>query len=148
MRNLVGVLAATLAILIALPSPSTCEEINKKFGVELQLGGGYSILGDVNNYTPSQLSTYNPDKEINVGAQYGLGIMYRPIENFGWQFGYNRFADPVLAYGFDVASGPETWQDYIVSATQVPPVTLPNPDTYWYWEKLPTTSLAMIDFDP
>ena len=65
------------------------------------------------------------------------------------EFGYNRFADPVYSYGFDAASGPETWQDYIVSSTAAPPITLPfAASIHWYWEKLPTTSLARVDFDP
>jgi hypothetical protein len=57
------------------------------------------------------------------------------------EFGYNRFAD---AYGMDYTA----WTDYIVSNT-VPPVTIPfGSSIHWYWEKLPTTSTARIEFDP
>jgi hypothetical protein len=91
MRNLVGVLAAALAILIALPTPSTCGENFKKFGLELQLGGGYSLLKDVNDYAPSDLAAYSPEQEVNIGAQYGIGVLYRHMKNFGWQFAYNKF---------------------------------------------------------
>lgn len=94
MRNLVGMLAATLVILIAIPSTSLCDDPQpKKYGVELQLGGGYSLMQDVNDFVAhARFTGLTPDKEVNIGAQFGVGILYRQQDNFGWQFGYNRFA--------------------------------------------------------
>jgi hypothetical protein len=62
------------------------------------------------------------------------------------EFGYNRFAD---VYGFDMPGAIVTgWTDYIVSNSVVPP-TLPNTaGWFWYYEKLPTTAPAKVDFDP
>jgi len=51
-------------------------------------------MNDVNDALPNEFNIPNvgsPDK-INIGEQVGLGISYRNLENFGWQFGFNKMA--------------------------------------------------------
>jgi len=94
MRITVGMLAATLALLIALPGPGLADDNHpRKYGVEFQIGGGYSMMQDVNDFIPhTRMTGITPTDEINIGAQFGVGILYRHLDDFGWQFGYNRFA--------------------------------------------------------
>jgi hypothetical protein len=61
------------------------------------------------------------------------------------EFGYNSFAS---MYGFDNVA--DSWTGYVQSDTAVP-VTVPFDNwsyEVWWWEKLPTTSTATVQFDP
>jgi len=94
MRIMVGMLAATLALLTALPGLVMAEDTNShKYGIEFQVGGGYSLMQDVNDFIPhTRMTGLTPTDEINIGGQFGLGVLYRQMDNFGWQISYNRFA--------------------------------------------------------
>jgi len=58
------------------------------------------------------------------------------------EFGTNIFA---LQYGFDTITGPATWS--ATSALTTLP-TYPASNNPWWYQKLPTTSIAKIAFDP
>jgi hypothetical protein len=65
------------------------------------------------------------------------------------EFGYNLFTDPTAWAGYDTAAA-TTWNGYIVSNT-VSPTLLPatgEGGRVWWYEKIPTTSIALVDFDP
>jgi len=94
MHKTVGMLAVVLAIIIALPNVSSAQDHPRKYGLEFQLGGGYYLMEDVNNFLPSDFFGYEPDK-INIGSQFGFGIIYRHKDNFGWNIGYNKLATGV-----------------------------------------------------
>lgn len=94
MYKTAGMLGLILALLIVFSSSTSAADIPKKYGVEIQLGGGYYLMDDVNNSLPNEFNipgVPTPDK-INIGEQVGLGISYRNLENFGWQFGFNKMA--------------------------------------------------------
>ncbi len=94
MYKTVCTIGIILTLLIALPSISSAGDHPKKYGIEVQLGGGYFLMDDVNEYIPSEftgITMADPDK-INIGEQVGFGLTYRHIDNFGWQFGFNKMA--------------------------------------------------------
>lgn len=96
MQKTAGLLGIILALIIALPSVSPAEDHPRKYGVEVQAGFGYFTMDDVNDYMPLEFNqpTFpvpEPDK-INIGEQFGIGLTYRHIDNFGWQFGFNKMA--------------------------------------------------------
>lgn len=93
MHKTAGMLGLILALLIVFSSSTSAADSPKKYGVEIQLGGGYYLMDDVNNALPNELNLpgVSPDK-INIGEQVGVGITYRSLENFGWQFGFNKMA--------------------------------------------------------
>ncbi len=63
------------------------------------------------------------------------------------EFGTNRFT---TAYGYDAVTGPTTWS--AINNVANPPIgilpTYPPTGYYWWFAKLPTTSTALVDFDP
>ncbi|MCF7811844.1 hypothetical protein K9N50_12750 [bacterium] len=93
MHKTAGMLGLILALLIVFSSSTSAADSPKKYSVEIQLGGGYYLMDDVNNALPNELNIpgVSPDK-INIGEQVGVGISYRNLENFGWQFGFNKMA--------------------------------------------------------
>jgi len=61
------------------------------------------------------------------------------------EFGFNMFADTVPPFGFDTAG--IVWNGHLpftgTATTPMPQITRGE----WWYEKLPTTSTAMIEFD-
>lgn len=99
MRTLVGVLALALVTLLTASGIATADTndwMAKKYGIELSLGGSFIAMQDVNDYIPDPAYLGTPDK-INLGTQFGFGFTYRSMRNFGWQFGYSRFAAGIPA---------------------------------------------------
>ncbi len=95
MLRTVGKLVLISVFILTLPSVSSATDDHpRKYGVELQLGGGYYMLGDVNDYIPFDLGKLKnePDDKINIGSQFGIGIIYRVEDNFGWQIGFNKLS--------------------------------------------------------
>ena len=136
MRNTVGMLAAALVLLIALPGYGQAEsEFPKKYGLEFQLGGGYYMMDDVNDFIPhAALGLYEPDK-IHIGSQFGFAILYRqwwnkgnPLHNFGWQIGWNRLLTGVpvaleekyyISAYLPTAPTDESWAEQTVVGSEV-----------------------------
>ncbi|NQT34818.1 hypothetical protein HQ587_06485 [bacterium] len=95
MLRTVGKLVLISVFILTLPSVSSATDDHpKKYGVELQFGGGYYMLGDVNDYIPFDFIGLKdePDDKINIGSQFGIGIIYRVEDNFGWQIGFNKLS--------------------------------------------------------
>ena len=108
MRKTVGMLALFLTFTLILPGLSSAEENHpRKYAIDFNLGGGYHMMQDINDYIPADFTGYSPNK-INIGTQLGIGICYRYLEDFGYQIGYNA-----LAAGVPVAYD----QKYEVTAT-------------------------------
>jgi len=127
MRKTVGMLTLLMALLIALPSISSATDDNpKKFGLELQLGGGFYWMEDVNDFIPSDFRYETPD-EVHIGSQFGIGIVYRHAKNFGWQIGYNRLAAGVpiaFKHKYEVraylgGASEESWAEQTVSGYEI-----------------------------
>jgi hypothetical protein len=123
MRKTVGALAAVVSLLWALPVASLATgNLPHQYGVELQLGGGYLSLADVNDFVPATtFSGITPENKINVGAQFGVGILYRQLTDFGWQIGYNRFvsvADSKFRIT-DYPRSPESWAEQTLSGSEL-----------------------------
>jgi len=146
MRQSAGTLATVLVFLILLPGLVSAEKVMhpKKYGVEIMFGGGYYAMEDVNNYVPEQNFLLYPggdNDKINIGTQFGLGINYRQMDNFGWSLGYTRLAAgvPVAleekqrlnAFYRDPstnASLDESWSEQTISGSEW--YFLPT----WYWD--------------
>ncbi len=141
MRNSVGALATVLAILILAPGFTLAGQDvqSKKYGIELQLGGGYIVMGDVNDFIPDAgfLDTRfqgSDEDNIFLGTQFGIGMTYRNMKNFGWAFGYNRFVSglPVIweskyrrnAY---YIPGSESWVEQSITGSEL------YIQSTWYW---------------
>ncbi|HHE46785.1 MAG TPA: hypothetical protein ENL08_03660 [Bacteroidetes bacterium] len=127
MRKTVGVIALISTLFLALPAVSTAADAHpKKYGVELQLGGGVYMMEDVNDFIPADFIYEEPDK-INIGSQFGVGIIYRHMENFGWQIGFNRLAagvPVVFEHKYEVraylgTASEESWMEQTVSGYEV-----------------------------
>jgi len=119
MRKLVGALVIVATLLWSLPSDSSAAETPHKYGLELQLGGGMHLLTDVNDYVPANnFQGITPAEEMMVGAQFGIGILYRQQPNFGWQFGYNRFAS-LIDQKFRITDGNESWAEQTLSGSEL-----------------------------
>jgi len=118
MRNLVGVLAIILTFLLLVPGYAPAEEkiYPKMYGMEVQFGGGFHMMTDVNDFLPDEAFINYPgtdEDKINIGIHFGIGFSFRnnpgvvdeplPLfipfwapflgqpNSFGWVFGYNRF---------------------------------------------------------
>ncbi|MBM3329602.1 MAG: hypothetical protein FJY67_09070 [Calditrichaeota bacterium] len=111
--------ALCLAALIALLPAVAPAAHPHKYGVEFQVGGGWHAMGDVNDFVPSpQFSNIEPDK-IGIGALAGVGILYRGMDDFGWQFGYNRLF-MVSKYRISAYLSPvESWAEQTVSGGEI-----------------------------
>jgi hypothetical protein len=127
MRNTVGMLAILLVVVLTIPAISTAEvDLNRKYGVELQLGGGFYAMEDVNDFIPADFLGYKPDK-INIGTQFGVGLIYRHMENFGWQIGYNALTAGVpiaFEHKYEVraylpGASMESWAEQTVSGYEI-----------------------------
>lgn len=101
MLRTVGKLVLISVFILTLPSVSSATDDHpRKYGVELQLGGGYFMLGDVNDYIPFDFvglkdesgNPIEPVDKVNIGSQFGIGIIYRVEDNFGWQIGFNKLS--------------------------------------------------------
>ena len=90
MHKTVGMLAVIIALIIVFQGTSFAENPHpKKYGVEIMLGGSYYFMEDINDFLPSDFIGYEPEK-INIGSQFGFGLIYRHMDNFGYQIGFNR----------------------------------------------------------
>jgi len=130
MRKLVGALAVVVSLLTVLPSASKAAGFTPHmYGVELQLGGGYHSLADLNAYTPdASFAGVTPELQVNVGAQFGVGILYRQMYGFGWQFGYSRFISAMDSkYRVAVNRGQVSWAEQTVSGSELYALAT------WYW---------------
>lgn len=135
MRNLVGVLAIFLSLLFIVTSPAQAGKNfdAKKYGIELQIGGSYLAMQDVNDFipdagfvNPAYMGTAN-DK-IEIGTQLGIGFTYRQMHDFGWSFGYNWLMagipgifdqiHRVNAY-YPSGGGAESWSEQTVSGGEL-----------------------------
>ena len=124
MLRTVGKLVLISVFILTLPSvASATDDHPRKYGVELQLGGGYYMLGDVNNYVPFDFICLKdePDDKINIGSQFGIGIIYRVEDNFGWQFGFNKLS----------AGIPEIFEQKYKIEVQLPEPPGENFDSSW-----------------
>jgi hypothetical protein len=123
---------AIFALIVALPEISSAEYNGpKKYAVDFTLGGGYSFMGDVNDFIGNSAFTgYTPETEINIGAQFGLGIAYRSMEDFGWEFGYNRiaFIQNYRMAGFLRNGDAESFVEQSIKGAEL--YALPT----WYWD--------------
>ncbi len=143
MRNLVGVLAVAITVLLLAPGLTQADqkfESEKKFSIDLRLGAGYYAMQDVNDYLPeTEFLSYpgKTDDNINLGSQLGFGFGYRIIDNFGWMFGFNFLSAgvPVAMEGkykknafYPQALGAESWVEQTVSGSEL--YILPT----WYWD--------------
>lgn len=145
MRNLVGVLAIVLIILLIAPGTTQAgKNVDlKRYAIELQLGGSFYAMQDVNDYIPdpgfaNPLTQGTDEKSINIGTQLGVGFSLRAEEHFGYEFGYNLMATgipPVLtqeyrmnAY-FPEGLGAESWVEQRVSGWEL----YITPTWYWDW---------------
>jgi len=137
MRNLVGVLAFVITLLLLTPSFTLAEQANdlKKFSVELKFGGGYYAMQDVNDYLPeTEFLNYpgSDEDDILVEGQFGFGFAYRNMHNFGWVFGYNFLSTGIMpdyrrnAF-YPQAQGAESWVEQKVSGSEF--YIMPT----WYW---------------
>jgi hypothetical protein len=109
-------------------------DLPHKYGVELQLGGGFHALTDVNDYVPAnQLAAYTPAEELMIGAQFGFGLLYRQEAMFGWQFGYNRFMSLVDSK-FRIADNalPTSWAEQTLSGSELYAMAT----WFWPWDNL------------
>lgn len=131
MRKLVGALAAVAMLVSVFPAASSAAGYPPlKYGVELQLGGGYHSLADVNAFVPAtSFSGLIPELEINMGMQFGLGLLYRQQHNFGWQFGYSRFVSLMdTKYRItDAPRFPESWAEQTVAGSELSALAT------WFW---------------
>jgi hypothetical protein len=130
MRKLVGALVVVATLLWSLPSVGLAAELPHKYGLELQLGGGMHLLTDVNDYLPAaNFAGITPAEELMVGAQFGIGMLYRQEPAFGWQFGYNRFAN-LIDQKFRITNAPtfpESWAEQTLSGGELYGLAT------WYW---------------
>jgi hypothetical protein len=120
MLNRIGTLIILMAIVVALPSTSQSAPHPRKYGVELQLGGNFALLGEVNDFRHTELAS-RPNltvDETNIGVQFGLGITYRQEDHFGWNFGHNRFMEINKYRAAAVAGGEESWSEQTVVGTE------------------------------
>jgi hypothetical protein len=148
MRNLVGVLAIVLTLLlITAGSTQAGENLNtKKYGIEFKLGGGFYAMQDVNDFIPHP-DFINPaimgadEKTIHIGTQLGIGFSYRSQENYGWLFGFNSLAAgvPVVMTEkyrtnafFPGGLGAESWAEQTVSGWEL----YITPVWYFTWKDL------------
>ncbi|MBM3327067.1 MAG: hypothetical protein FJY65_08845 [Calditrichaeota bacterium] len=123
-----SVVALALAAILCATLPAAAPaETPHKYGVELQLGGGYFTMGDVNDFVPSSaFNNIEPDK-LNLGSQLGVGILYRHLDNFGWHFGYSRF---IMLQKYRVSaylSAVESWCEQTVSGSELYAMAT------WFW---------------
>ncbi len=121
MRKLVGALVVATTLVWSSPSVSTAGELSHKYGLELQLGGGLHLLTDVNDYIPANnFAGIVPAEEMMVGGQFGVGILYRSMPNFGWQFGYSRFVS-LIDQKFRISDGnsTESWAEQTMSGSEL-----------------------------
>lgn len=131
MRKTVGALVVVVSLLWALPVASLAAvDLPHKYGLELQLGGGYLNLADVNDYLPAQsFNGLKPAQKINIGAQFGFGLLYRQMMDFGWQIGYNHFIS-VVDSKFRISDGrigAESWAEQTLSGGELYALAT------WYW---------------
>ena len=148
MRNLVGVLAIVLTLLLITPgSTQAGQNIDtKKYGIEFQLGGGFFAMQDVNDFIPDP-GFIDPaymgadEKTIHIGTQLGVGFSYRQQENFGWLFGLNTLTAgvPVILKEkyrtnafFPESLGAESWAEQTVSGWEI----YMTPTWYFDWKDL------------
>lgn len=121
MRYIAGLLAATLILSLALPGSLLADNPNpKKYGIEFQFGGGYNLMQDLNDYVPNTANAsfagYTPTNEVNLDAQFGMALVYRHMEDFGWQFGYNRF---LFANNFRIENSQGSWAEQSVVGSEL-----------------------------
>jgi len=132
MRKLVGALAVVITLLWTLPSAAMAADMHHKYGLELQLGGGFHILSDVNDYLPAtNFAGITPAEELTIGLQFGVGVLYRQMPDFGWQFGYSRFAS-LVDQKFRITNEPavpESWAEQTLSGSEF----FAMPTWYWPW---------------
>lgn len=131
MRKLVGALVVVATLLWSLPSVSNAMGLlTPKYGLELQLGGGMHFLSDVNDYLPAaNFAGITPAEEMMVGMQFGLGMVYRQMPGFGWQFGYNRFVS-IVDQKFRITNAPaypESWAEQTLTGGEFYGLAT------WYW---------------
>jgi len=134
MRNLVGVLAVVLTILLLAPGLTQADptyNAEKKFAIDLRLGAGVYTMVDLNDYLPeTEFLSYpgKDDDQINFGTQVGFGFGYRIQENFGWMFGFNFMTSgvPAIMEGkyrknafYPQAMGAESWVEQTVSGSEL-----------------------------
>lgn len=99
-------------------------------------------LGAFNNWIPSGTVAIVLNIEYNGATEEPTGFTVVKALGTITEFGDNRFAS---AFGYDLITGPVMW-DGIVD-----PPTEPTGETdliEWWFEKLPTDSIAKVDFDP
>jgi len=145
MRNKVGALVTVIAILILTPGLILADQGDhpKKYGIELQLGGGVYSMGDINDYIPEPgfidpRYVGSDEDDIFFGTQFGLGITYRQMDKFGWSFGYNKLTAgiPVVfeqkyrrnAYYQGTS---ESWVEQTISGSEL----YFMPTWFWPWKK-------------
>lgn len=135
MRKTIGALAVAATLLWVLASAGrAAETFPRQYGVELLGGGSYFLLTDVNDYLPSadplyKLAGRTPEQKLNLGAQYGLGLLYRMMPQFGWQLGYERFvtvADSKFRITNGLAAG-QSWAEQTLSGSEIYAMAT------WYW---------------
>ncbi|MFC2149964.1 hypothetical protein ACFLQV_00525 [Calditrichota bacterium] len=132
MLKRIGTLILLMAILVAIPSTSQSAPHPRKYGVELQVGGKYALLSEVNDFLISELASQpnHSVDNVNIGIQYGLGIVYRQEDHFGWTIGHNRFRE-INKYraAAVVFGGEESWSEQTVLGSET--YALAN----WYMDK-------------
>lgn len=113
-KGVLTVLGATWLMVGAL----WAAEPTHRYGVDFQIGGGYHLFGDVNDWDPgTQFLGVSPD-EVHLGTQVGFGIFYRHLENFGWQLGYSRF---IMLQKYQISlMGPtgENWAEQTINGSE------------------------------
>lgn len=153
MRKPVGVLTTILALLLLLPgitqavAPGHAEDLikihPKKYGIELTVGSGYSVMENVNNFIPdagfiNPLYMGSDEDDINISTQLGIGFSYRSKNDFGWTFGFNRLTAGIPAVleqkfrrnaFFPESQGAESWAEQTVAGTEI----YFTPSWYWDW---------------
>jgi len=159
MRNLVGVLAIILIILLLAPGFTIAKDkIDvKKYGIKIPLNMGYYMPTDVNDYRPPEFAAqFAIQDEIGLGFEGGIGFSYRldpsaeyeyfpflfPFtffgtpDNFGWEFGYNTMRPAIpsryRASAFLPAGGGlESWAEQTVTGGEFYAL----PTWYWGWDE-------------
>ncbi|MFN3821115.1 MAG: hypothetical protein ACK4OO_02175 [bacterium] len=104
------------------------EEHPHRYGIDFQVGGGYHMFGDINDWDPgTQFTGISPD-ELHLGTQVGLGIFYRHLDNFGWQIGYSRFI-MVQKYQISaIGAAGENWAEQTVNGSETYALAT------WFWK--------------
>ncbi len=129
MNKSVVALALVAIVFAIIPVAALAQEHPHKYGVELQFGGGYYMMDDINDFIPSTVfSDVEPDK-LNLGTQLGVGILYRHLYNFGWYFGYNRFLmlQKHRLSTYLPSSAGESWCEQSVSGSELYALAT------WFW---------------